>query len=119
MRKLLSNVLGSWIGLWIASLYIRGVVIVAYPTSSFFGFSLTSQWQVLLVLGVSLGLINYFLVPIIKFEIFTIAIDMAILWLLDIMFYELSITLWLPMLYTVLIIYALNIIINFFLTKHN
>jgi putative membrane protein len=126
MRKLLSYIVSAGIGLWLATLFVKGVNITAYPTSNFFGFDPTAQWQVILVLGITLGLINYFLRPILKtlslpleivtIGLFTIVIDMGLIWLLDIMFDELAVSLWTPLLYTTLIIWGLNIVIGFLLT---
>ncbi|MCX6723966.1 MAG: phage holin family protein [Candidatus Staskawiczbacteria bacterium] len=127
MRRLLSQIIAGILGLWLAALYVPGVVIRAYPNSNFFGFALTAQWEIFLVLGIVLGLLNYFLKPllralslpleIITVGLFTIVINMALLWLLDLMFDELYVPLYLPLLYTTLIIWGLNIIISFFLIK--
>jgi len=129
MKRLLSQIIAAILGLWLASLYVTGVVIRTYPSSNFFGFNLTAQWQIFLVLGIVLGLLNYFIRPLLKaltlpFEIltlglFTIVIDMGLIWLLHLMFDELYIPLFLPLLYTTLIIWGLNIIFGFFITKHN
>ena len=131
MSKLLSQIIAAALGLWLASLYVPGVVIRSYPTSTFFGFTLTAQWQIILFLGIVLGLLNFFLKPILKIlslpleiitlGLFTIVINIGLIWLLDIMFDELTIP-WgipwiLPLLYTTLIIWGLNIIISFFLVK--
>lgn len=127
MKRLLSQIAAAIIGLWLATLFVRGVVIRAYPTSNFFGLSLTAQWEIFLVLGIVLGLLNYFLKPILKalslpieiisLGLFTIVINMALIWLLDMMFDELSVPFFLPLLYTTLIIWALNIVIGFFIIK--
>jgi putative membrane protein len=127
MKRLLSQIISATAGLWLASLYVPEVMIRAYPESSFFGFALTQQWQIFLVLGIVLGLLNYFLKPLLKtlslpleiitLGLFTIVINMVILWLLDKMFDELYIPLFLPLLYTSLIIWGLNIIISFFIVK--
>jgi putative membrane protein len=127
MKRLLSQIIAAILGLWLSSLFIPGVVIRAYPTSNFFGFSLTAQWEIILALGIVLGLLNYFLKPLLKtlslpleiisLGLFTIVIDMALIWLLDLMFDELYVPLFLPLLYTTLIIWGLNIIISFFLVK--
>jgi len=127
MRKLLSQIISSTIGLWLATLFVEGIVIRTYPTSNFFGFSLTAQWEIILVLGIVLGLLNYFLKPFLKalslpLEIITlglstIVINMALIWILDMMFDELHIPLFIPLLYTTLILWGLNIIISFFLVK--
>ncbi len=127
MRKLLSQIIAAIAGLWLATLIVPEVVVVTYPTSSFFGFPLTQQWEIFLVLGIVLGLLNHFLKPLLKllalpFEIltlglFTIAIDMALIWLLDMIFDELTVPFFLPLLYTVLIILGLNIIVKSFLVN--
>lgn len=129
MKRLLSQIVAAAIGLWLSTIFVQGVIIRSYPTSNFFGFSLTTQWEIILVLGIVLGLLNYFLKPILKtlalpleiltLGLFTIVINMALIWLLDVMFDELTIPIWLPLLYTTLIIWGLNIVIGFFTTKHN
>jgi len=128
MRKLLSQIISAILGLWLATTFIQGVVIRTYPTSNFFGFSLTAQWQIFLVLGIVLGLLNFFLKPLLKIlalplevitlGLFTIVINMALIWILDMMFDELSVPFFLPLLYTTLIIWVSNIIIAFFLVKN-
>ena len=110
-------------------LFVPGVTITAYPTSNFFGLALTAQWEIILLLGIVLGLLNYFLEPalkalslpleIISLGLFTIVINMGLIWLLDMMFDELSVPIFLPLLYTALIVWGLNIITEFFLNKKN
>ncbi len=128
MRKLLSQIIAAGLGLWLATLFVAGVVIRTYPESNFFGFPLTAQWEILLVLGIVLGLLNYFLKPLLKMlalpleiitlGLFTIVINMALIWLLDKMFDELYVPIFLPLLYATLIIWALNLVIGFFLNKN-
>jgi len=127
MRRLLSQIIAAGLGLWLSSMFVQGVVIRTYPDSNFFGFTLTAQWQIIIVLGIVLGLLNYFLKPLLKalalpleiltLGLFTIVINMGILWLLDKIFDELSIPLWLPLLYTSLIIWILSAIITPLITK--
>lgn len=127
MGKLLSQIVAAGAGLWLATLYIEGVVIRAYPTSSFLGFGLKYQWQIILVLGLVLGILNYFLKPFLKtlslplevitLGLFGLAINMGLIWLLDLIFDELTVPLFLPLVYSTLIIWGLNIIINFFFVK--
>lgn len=129
MKRLLSQIIAATLGLWLANSFIPGVVVRTYPASNFFGFSLTAQWQILLILGIVLGLINLFLKPIINtitlplriitLGFFSIVINMGLLWLLDIMFDELYVPLWLPLLYTTLTILLLNLVIGFFLNNKN
>jgi len=114
--------------LWLATLFVHGVVIRAYPESNFFGISLKAQWEIILVLGITLGLLNYFLRPLLKtlalpleivtLGLFTIVINVGILWLLDKMFDELYIPLFLPLLYITVIIWGINAIISFILIRN-
>ncbi len=127
MKRLLSQIIAAILGLWLAGAYVPGVIVRLYPESNLFGVALTNQWQTFLVLGIILGLLNFFVRPILKIlalplkfltlGLFSIVINMAMLWLLDIMFAELYIPWLWPLLYTTIIIWALNIIIGFFLVK--
>lgn len=127
MKRLFSQVVAATLGLWLSSLYVPEVIINAYPTSNLFGFALTAQWEIFLVLGIVLGLLNFFLKPLLKtlslpleivtLGLFAIVINMGLIWLLDKMFDELYVPLFLPLLYTTLIIWGLNLIIGLFLNK--
>ena len=127
MKRLLSQIVSAAAGLWVATMVVRGVVIRAYPNSSFFGFSLNQTWEIILVLGIVLGLLNYFIRPILKtlalpleiitLGLFTVVINMALLWFLDLIFDELYIPLFFPLLYTTLIIWGLNVIIQAILVR--
>ena len=122
MKRLLSQIISAALGLWLAAMYVPRVVIRVYPDSNFFSIPLTAQWEIILVLGIVLGLLNYFIRPILKtlslpleiitLGLFTIVINMALLWFLDLIFDELYIPLILPLLYTTLIIWGLNVIIQ-------
>ena len=127
MKRLLSQIISATIGLWLATLFVQGVVVRAYPGSNFFGFPLTAQWEIFLVLGVVLGLLNYFLKPLLKMlslpleiitlGLFTIVINVALLWILDKMFDEFYVPFFLPLLYTTLIVWALNLLTQKILVK--
>ncbi len=127
MRKILSQIAAAYLGLWLASSFIDKVVVTFYADSSFFGIPINAQWQMLLVLAITLGLLNYFIGPILKtitlplrivtLGLFNILINMGLLWFLDLIFDEVSIPLILPLLYTTLIIGIFNIILNKILVK--
>ena len=127
MKKIFSQIVAAITGLWLASSFIPEVTVKIYSESNFFGFNLTAVWQVFLILGIVMGLINFFLKPIINaitlplriitLGLFSIVVNLGLLWLLDVMFDELYVPLWLPLLWTTLIIWGLNMIIGFFLTE--
>lgn len=128
MMRLFSQITSATLGLWLAVLFVPKVSIRTYPTSIFFDFTLTKQWQIIIILGIVLGLMNYFLKPILKMlalplemitlGFFTVVINMALIWLLEVMFDELSVPFFLPLLYTSLIIWGLNIAISPILSKN-
>ena len=121
MKKLFSNIFAGFLGLWLTVLFVPGVVLNIFTDSNFFGFSLTTQWHIFIVLGIILGLLNYFVKPIlngitlplrvITLGIFGVIVNMAIVWFLDIMFKEISIPFWLPLLETSLIVWAINFLL--------
>lgn len=128
MSKLLSQIGAAILGLWLASLFVQGVAIRTYPASNFFGFTLKAQWQVILLLGLVVALFNYFSRPLIKalhlplkvitLGLLTFIATGALIWLLDTIFDELTVPLWLPITYTTLIIWALDSLVNIFSRKH-
>jgi len=107
MKKLLSQIVSAIAGLWASTLLLPEVVVRTYPDSNFFGFSLTDQWQMFLVLGLFLGLLNYFVKPLLKtlalpleiitLGLFTVVINMGLIWLLDVMFEEIRVPMFLPL----------------------
>jgi uncharacterized membrane protein YvlD (DUF360 family) len=128
MKKLLSQIVSAIGGLWIATLLPLGVVVRAYSDSNFFGLQVTDQWQMFLIIGILLGSIFYFLKPclrtfnfpfeIITLSLFTIAFEGAFLWLIDQIFSELYVPWFLPLLYTTLIIWGINLIITKILIRN-
>ena len=128
MKRLLSQIIAATLGLWLSTIIVSEVIIRTYPSSNFFGFSLTQQWQIFLVLGIVLGLLNYFLKPILKafslplevltLGLFIVIINMGLIWVLDKMFDELYVPVFLPLLYVTLIIWISNLIIGFFIKKN-
>lgn len=127
MKRLLSQIIAAIVGLWLSSYFVPGVIIEAYADSSFFGIGLTVQWQMIVLLGIILGLLNFFVRPILKtialpleiitFGLFTLVINMGLIWFLDLMFDELYVPWMWPLIYTTLIVWALNLIISKFVIK--
>ncbi len=127
MKSLFSQIIAAIAGLWLASLIVSGVVIKTFSDSAFFGFNLTEQWQVFLILGIILGLLNFFVKPIlnaitlplriITLGLFSIIVSMAMIWILDLMFVEISIPWFFPLLWTTVIIWAIGTVVDKLLTK--
>lgn len=127
MRKLLSRIISAGLGIWTATLFVSGVLVEIYPDSSFFGITLTDRWQLFVLFGIIVGLLNFFVKPIIdiitlpariiSLGFFGFVVNMALIWIVDIIFQELHIPLLLPLFWTALIIWVLNIVISGFLLK--
>ncbi|MDO8486665.1 MAG: phage holin family protein [Candidatus Staskawiczbacteria bacterium] len=129
MKKVLSQIIAASLGIWIAVLFIPEIKISVLSDSNFFGIPLTLQWQIILLLGITLGLINFFVKPVISvvalplriitLGLFGIAINMAMIWILDFIFKEITIPWFWPLLWTTIIISFSNIIISKFIIKED
>lgn len=129
MKSLLSQIIAATLGLWLAVLFVPGVIIRLYADSSFFGFNLTAIWQVYLLLGIILGLLNFFVKPILNLitlplriltlGLFSFVVSAALIFALDVLFKEFSAPLLLPLLWTTIIIWILNLLLNKSVLKHN
>jgi putative membrane protein len=114
--------ISAGLGLWLATLFVAGVLVHVYPDSQFFGFTLTSNWQFFILFGVILGLLNYFVKPIlntialplriITLGLFSFVINMALIWIVDVMFRELSVPFFYSLFWTTLIIWGLNLLLS-------
>ena len=108
--------------MFLAVKFISGVILRIIPgQSSFFGIELTSVWEVLILVGVVLGLVNFFIKPILKFVttpiriitfgLATLLINMFLIWIVDVFFPELVINGLIPLFWTSLVIWAANSIL--------
>lgn len=110
MWNLFLQIVAGILGLWLADRFISGV-------------EFTGPLQALALAGAVLGLINFFIKPILKaitlplriitFGLFGIVINMVLVWMVDILFTELTIRGLIALVWTSLIIWGLG----FFLTK--
>ena len=129
MKKVLSQIIASILGIWLAVLFVPGIIVSLSSNSNFFGVPLTLRWQIILLLGIVLGLLNFFIKPIINaitlplriisLGFFSIVINMAMLWILDFIFKEITIPWFWPLLWTTIIIWFSNIIIIKFIIKND
>jgi len=128
MRHFFSQVIANIIGLWLAVKFISGVIVRVIPgKSDFFGIPLTYSWQIIVLLGIILALLNYFLRPllnlitlplrILSLGVISLLISMAMIWLLDLFFAEFTITGIVALFWTTLIIWGINLIIGYMTPK--
>lgn len=107
MQKLLSNIISGILGFWLAVLFVPNVT----------GPAITENWKIFLILGIIFGLANFLVKFIIKFKLLSVIINMAIIWLMGVLFKEITIPFWLPLLEVSLIIWIINSIILKILNK--
>lgn len=123
MGKLLWHIIGGILAIFLAVKFVPGVTLEIIPEkSTFFGIILTENWQILLVIGVILGLISFFIKPILNkitlplkiltLGLFGLILNMAIIWFLEIMFREFQIMgLW-PLFLTTIIVWLINFLLR-------
>ena len=127
MKRLLFHILGAGAGIWLAVKFIPGISLKILPDTSFFGISLTKEWQLYVLLAVILGLLYHVAKPIldiltlplkiITLGVFSMIINLSLVWTVDLIFNELYIPLWLPLFYTSLLISTCNILLSLFAKK--
>lgn len=122
IQKLFWYIIGGSLSIYLATLFVPGVSLEIIPgQNTFFGIEFTKQWQLILIVGGILGIINVFFKPIISLltfplriltlGLFPLILDMFIIWVLDILFLELVINGLTPLFFTAVI----TLIINFLL----
>jgi len=111
VQSLFLQILAGILGLYLATKFVSGVEFIG-PIQS------------LLLAGLILGLVNFLVKPIVKFitwplrvltfGLFTIIINMGMIWIVDILFPELIIPGIIPLFWTTVIVWALNLILSLF-----
>lgn len=114
MRGLILQIISGILGLWLAIRFVSGV-------------KLEGEIQILFFAGFILGVLNFFLKPVLKlitlplwlltFGIFSFIINMGIIWLVDIIFPKLIIEGVVPLFWTTLWILGISILVSIFSPK--
>jgi len=108
MWTLFLQIAAGILGIFLAQKYVPGVEFVG-------------NWQTLVLAGTILGLINFFIKPIVKiitfpirvltFGLFGLVINMLMVWLVDIIFPELIIQGIVPLFWASLIVWVISFIL--------
>lgn len=109
MRELILQIIAGILGLWLATQFVSGTEFIG-------------ETKYLIWAGLILGLLNFFLKPILNFitlplrlltfGLFGLIVNMLIIWVVDRLFTELTIPLIVPLLWTTLIIWGLSFVIS-------
>ena len=122
MEKLFWRIVAGILGIFLAIKFVPGVSLEVLPDSSFFGIKLTQFWQILFLVGGILGLINFFIKPILDkitlplkiltFGLFSLILNMVIIWILDILFLEFQILGIISLFWTTIIVWLINFLLG-------
>jgi len=123
MKKLFWQILVSILAIFLAIKFVPGVTLKVIPGKSvYFKIKFTQDWQILIFIGIILGLINFFVKPILNlitlplriltFGIFSLIINMAIIFFVDLIFPEFKISGISALFFTSLILWGLNFFFN-------
>ena len=129
VRKLVSQIIAGILGLTLAIWLVPGVIVKVLPDSNFFGFSFTATWQIVILLGIVFGVINTFIRPILNaitiplrivtLGLFSLVINAGIIWSVDLIFKEITVPWFWPLLYTTLLIWGLGMVLPGIIKKKN
>lgn len=114
MSRLILQIIAGISGIFLATKFVPGVEFIG-------------QIQYLLLAGFSLGLINFFIKPVLKlitlplriltFGLFTLLINMGMIWMVDVFFPELIINGIIPLFWTTVIIWVLSLFLGLYKPK--
>ena len=123
VQKLFWHIVGGILGIFLAVKFVLGVSLKVLPDSSFLGIILTQFWQILFLVGGILGLINFFIKPvldkitwplkILTLGLFSLILNMVIIKFLDILFLEFQILGLIPLFWTTVIVWLINFFLGF------
>ncbi|OIP75600.1 MAG: hypothetical protein AUK06_01505 [Parcubacteria group bacterium CG2_30_36_18] len=125
MNRLILQIIAGILGIFLAAKFVPGVSLKVIPgESSFFGIEFTDSWQILLLVGFVLGLVNFFIKPVLKiitlplriltFGLFSLVINMLMVWVIDIFFLEFEIEGLIPLFWTTIIIWVLSLFLGIY-----
>ncbi len=128
MNRLILHIVVGIISFWIAIKIVPGVEINIIPNvSGIFGIQFTAFWQILILIGSALGLINFFIKPILKIitlpliiltlGLFGLIINMVTVWIVDVLFPELIIPGLIPIFWTTIIVWLTSLFLNAYKPK--
>lgn len=125
MNRLILQIIAGILGIFLATKFVPGVSLGVIPgQSSLFGIEFTASWQILLLIGSALGLINFFIKPVLKmitlplriltFGLFSLVINMVMVWTVDIFFPELVIQGIIPLFWLSIIIWGVSLLLGLY-----
>ncbi|MCK5211961.1 phage holin family protein [Candidatus Parcubacteria bacterium] len=121
MERLFWHIVAGVLSIFLAARFVPGASLEVIPGETFFRIEIAQEIQALLLVGGILGIINFFIRPIINritlplriltLGLFPFILDLITIWLLDVFFQEFTVLGLTPLFFTAAIVW----ITNFFL----
>ena len=122
MERLFWHIIAGILAIFLVIRFVPGVTLEVIPGKSiYFGIEFDQQWKLIILVGSILGLINFFVKPILNaltiplkiltFGLFSLILNMGLIWSLEIVFEEFEISGIIPLFFTTIIVW----LITFFL----
>lgn len=127
MDRLILHVAAGILSIFLATKFQVASLKVIPGQSSLFGFQFTEFWQILVLVGAALGLVNFFIKPVLKlitlplriitFGLFSLIINVLIILAVDIIFPELKIEGLISLFWTSVIVWGISLILGVYQKK--
>jgi len=114
MRRLLLQIIIGGLGIFLAIEFVPGVTF-------------TGSWQTIVLAGLILGLINFFIKPVLKLitlpfriltlGLFSVLINIGVVWIVDLVFAGIAINGFLALFLTTIMIWCTSLIVSAFIKK--
>ncbi len=123
LERLFWYIIAGILSIFLATKFVPGVSLEIIPGQSvYFGIELTEQWHILFLVGGILGFINCFIKPILDkitiplkiltLGLFSLILNMMLIWFLDILFPELQILGIAALFFTTIIVWIINFLLG-------
>lgn len=125
LDRLILQIIAGILGIWLAVHFVAGVILEVIPgKSEFLGIALTERWQVFVLVGSVLGLVNFFIKPVLQaitlplriltLGLFGLIINILLVWVVKVIFPELTILGLTPLFWTTIIVWGVSFFLNFY-----
>ncbi len=122
MERLFWHIVAGVLSIFLAARFVPGVSLEVIPGETFFRIEIAQEIQALLLVGGILGIINFFIRPIINritlplkvltLGLFPFILDLITIWILDVLFQEFTVLGLTPLFFTAAIVWITNLFLG-------
>jgi len=128
MGRLFWHIVVGILGVFLGTRFVPGVSLEFFPgESSFLGFDFTATWQIFVLVGGVLGVVNFFIKPIVRivtlplriltFGLFSLVINMLMIWLVDLLFLEFVVEGVVALFWLTLVVWVLSFLFGLYFSR--